>query len=70
MRSKTAEYVSLEQKLNQVHQSGQGNLLTRDLTKDIEPKKSRIVESKYLTTIFLVVPTFVLVFGCLLIIQQ
>ncbi len=59
MRSKTAEYTSLEQKLNQVNQSGQGNLLTRDLTKDITPRKDRIIESKYLTTVFVVVASFV-----------
>eukprot|EP01127_Copromyxa_protea_P005407 TRINITY_DN15338_c0_g1_i1.p1 TRINITY_DN15338_c0_g1~~TRINITY_DN15338_c0_g1_i1.p1 ORF type:complete len:368 (-),score=87.82 TRINITY_DN15338_c0_g1_i1:28-1131(-) len=57
MRTKTMEYSSLEQKLNQVSLSGQGNLLTRDITKDIEPKKNRIVESKYLTTVFVVIPT-------------
>lgn len=60
MRSKTAEYSSLEQKLNQVNQSNQGNLLTRDITKDIAPKKDKIIESKYLTTVFVVVARYVM----------
>lgn len=58
MRSKTAEYSGLEQKLAAVKQSGQGNLLTRDITKEIAPKKDKIVESKYLTTVFVVVARF------------
>jgi len=57
LRAKTGEYSSLEQKINQVHQSTQGNLLTRDITKDITAKKEHIYETKYLTTVFVVVPS-------------
>jgi len=59
MRAKTTEYTTLEQKLNQVNQSTLGNLLTRDITKDIAPfvAKGQVHETKYLTTIFVVVPS-------------
>jgi len=57
LRTKTSEYTSIEQKLNQVQQSTQGNLLTRDITKDIAPKREQILETKYLTTVFVVIPS-------------
>lgn len=54
LRSKSGEYAIVEQKLNQIKQSTTGSLVSRDITKDIESAK--IVNSKYLTTLFVVVP--------------
>lgn len=56
LRSKSGEYAIVEQKLNQIKQSTTGSLVSRDITKDIESAK--IVNSKYLTTLFVVVPKY------------
>lgn len=55
LRAKTTEYNALGGKLRQITQSTQGNLLSRDITKEIET--SKFIESNYLTAIYVVVPT-------------
>jgi len=57
LRSKATEYNTLSGKLRQINQSTQGNLLSRDITKEIENSKMVQFESKFLTAIYVVVPS-------------
>jgi len=57
LRQKATEYNTLSGKLRQIHASTAGNLLARDITKEIETSKMLPFESKYLQAIFVVVPS-------------
>jgi len=57
LRLKTNEYSTLSSKLRQITQSTQGNLLTRDITKEIETSKMAPFESKFIQAVYVVVPT-------------
>jgi len=56
LRAKAVEYNTVESKLRQIHQNTQGNLLTRDITKEIEGSKMQAFESKFLQSVYVVVP--------------
>jgi V-type H+-transporting ATPase subunit C len=57
LRSKNTEYNALAGRLRQIQQSTQGNLLTRDITKEMETSKMIPFESKFLQALFVVVPS-------------
>jgi len=57
LRTKTQEYKALTGKLSQIISSTHGNLLTRDITKEIESSKMMPFESKFLTAVYVVVPS-------------
>jgi V-type H+-transporting ATPase subunit C len=57
LRAKNTEYNTLAGKLRQIQQSTQGNLLTRDITKEMETSKMIPFESKFLQALFVVVPS-------------
>jgi V-type H+-transporting ATPase subunit C len=57
LRSKNTEYNALAGRLRQIKQSTEGNLLTRDITKEMETSKMIPFESKFLQALFVVVPS-------------
>jgi len=57
LRAKATEYNALSSKLKQINLCTQGNLLTRDITKEIETSKMMQFESKFLQPIYVVVPS-------------
>jgi len=57
LRAKSTEYNLLGSKIRQLNQNTQGNLMTRDITKEVETSKMMQFESKFLTPIYVVVPS-------------
>jgi len=58
LKLKSGEYQQVMQRISQLAQSQSGSLLTRDFTKEVKEKLSadQIVETEFLTTLFVVVP--------------
>jgi len=57
LKIKTSEYNNLTHALNQEERKTSGNLISRDLTDIIKPEHV-IVQSEYMTTVFVVVPKY------------
>lgn len=58
LKVKSGEYQQVMQKIAQLAQSQSGSLLTRDFTKEVKEqlKADQLVETEFLTTLFVVVP--------------